>query len=238
MSLKSQIPNSLTLSNLILGVVAICFASMNRTDLAAWCILGAAGFDFLDGLVARALGVTGELGKQLDSLADMVSFGVAPVFIALQFNGVFNSTLDFSWNAIVLFTPVIMAALSAYRLGKFNIDTRQVSGFLGMPTPANALFWISIALAGQGGIFELAILDSALISFRESSVLIAVMSVILGVLMVSEIPLIALKFGAETDKKNVKIGLVFLSMGLFILLSFSAIPIILLLYLILSFVSK
>ncbi|MCZ4408544.1 CDP-diacylglycerol--serine O-phosphatidyltransferase [Cryomorphaceae bacterium 1068] len=238
MYLKSQIPNLLTLSNLLSGVLSLFFCSQNQPEIAAWLILAGAGFDFFDGLAARALGVSGELGKQLDSLADMVSFGVAPVFLALQFNGVFGKELLLNWKALALFIPILMGAFSAYRLGKFNIDTRQATGFIGLPTPANALFWVSIALVGTGGLIELEPLNSGLTNFKESTGLIAFASVLLGILMVSEIPLLALKFSGESGGNKSKIALIAIGLTLFILFGFSSIPIVLLLYFILSLITK
>ena len=238
MYLKSQIPNLLTLSNLLSGVLSLFFCAQDQPEIAAWLILAGAGFDFLDGLAARALDVSGELGKQLDSLADMVSFGVAPVFLALQFNGVFQTEFVLGWKALALFAPILMAAFSAYRLGKFNIDTRQSTGFIGLPTPANALFWVSIALVGSGGVIELQSLNQSLIYFKESTGLVDFASILLGILLVSEIPLLALKFSGESGRKNSKIALMAIGLGLFILFGFSSIPIVLLLYFILSLITK
>jgi len=238
MSLKSQIPNLLTLSNLLSGVLSLYFCSQNQPEIAAWLILAGAGFDFFDGLVARALGVSGELGKQLDSLADVISFGVAPSFLALQFNGVFEQEFVFSWKALALFMPIIMAGFSAYRLGKFNIDTRQSTGFIGLPTPANALFWVSIALVGTAGFIELDFLNNALTYFKESTGLVDFASILLGILLVAEVPLFALKFSGDSAGKKSKIALVILGLGLFFLFGFSSIPIVLLLYFILSLISK
>jgi len=238
MSLKSQIPNLLTLSNLLSGVLSLYFCSQNQPEIAAWLILAGAGFDFFDGLVARALGVSGELGKQLDSLADVVSFGVAPSFLALQFNGVFEQEFVLGWGALALFLPILMAGFSAYRLGKFNIDTRQSTGFIGLPTPANALFWVSIALVGTAGFVELDFLNNALTYFKESTGLVDFASIILGILLVAEIPLLALKFSGDADRKKSKIALIITGLGLFLLFGFSSIPIVLLLYFILSLISK
>jgi CDP-diacylglycerol--serine O-phosphatidyltransferase len=238
MYLKSQIPNLLTLSNLLSGVLSLFFCSQNQPEIAAWLILAGAGFDFFDGLAARALGVSGELGKQLDSLADVVSFGVAPVFLALQFNGVFESEFVLGWKALALFAPILMAGFSAYRLGKFNIDTRQSTGFIGLPTPANALFWVSIALASTGGLFELEPLNQGLNYFKESTGLVDFAAILLGILLVSEIPLLALKFSKEAGGNKSKIALLLIGLGLFILFGFSSIPIVLLLYFIISLIAK
>lgn len=238
MYLKSQIPNLLTLSNLLSGVLSLFFCSQNQPEIAAWLILLGAGFDFFDGLAARALDVSGELGKQLDSLSDMVTFGVAPVFLALHFNGVFDTDFVLGWKALVLFVPILMAGFSAYRLGKFNIDTRQSTSFIGLPTPANALFWVSIALASTGGIFELDLLNQGLNYFMESTGLVNFATILLGFLLVSEIPFLALKFSGEAGGNKAKIALMVIGLGLFILFGFSSFPIVLLLYFILSFITK
>jgi CDP-diacylglycerol--serine O-phosphatidyltransferase len=238
MNVKSQIPNLLTLSNLLCGIISLFFTSQNQPILGAWLILAGAGFDFFDGLAARLLGVSGELGKQLDSLADMVTFGVAPVFLALQFNGVFEESAVIGWKSLALFLPIVMAAFSAFRLGKFNIDDRQTSGFIGLPTPANALFWVGLALVGVGGVWNQTLLNEALVYFKTSTGLVDFASIILGVLLISEVPLLALKFKKEDPSRQSKVALVLLSFGLFILFGFSSIPIVLLLYFVISLFKK
>lgn len=239
MSLKSQIPNLLTLSNLIFGVLSIYFSATNHPEIGAWLILAAAGFDFLDGLAARALRVSGELGKQLDSLADVISFGVGPVFLALQFNGVFEEEFHDAKKAAVLFIPIIMAAFSAYRLGKFNIDDRQTGGFLGLPTPANALFWVGLALADSGGLLEAPFLIEFWENSKNSTGLVGFISLLLGLLLIAEVPLLALKFKgfgfAENAAKYILIGS---GIVLFLLFGFASVPIILLLYFIISLIAK
>ena len=147
--------------------------------------------------------------------------------------------IHFCWIVLALFLPVFMAAFSAYRLGKFNIDTRQSNRFIGLPTPANALFWVSLALADRaGGVLGWDFLNEGLILFRESTGLVDFAAILLGILMISEIPLLALKFQGEVDNKRSKIALLYLSFGLFILFGFSSIPIVLLLYFILSLITK
>lgn len=149
-----QIPNTITMLNLSAGFAAIIMAlDMNFIQFAPWLIFLAAIFDFLDGFAARALNAYSKIGKQLDSLADIVSFGVAPGILAFQimkialhcnswetlFVGVNN--FDWAYIAIAVFIPVF----SAIRLAKFNIDDRQTSSFIGLPTPASAILIASIA---------------------------------------------------------------------------------------------
>ena len=142
--MKKHIPNIITCSNLICGCIATYSAFYGGYQMAFLFILLGAFFDFFDGMTARALGVSGRLGVELDSLADCVTFGVAPS--AMLF-GLFNKVAypEFMANefffTVMPFTAFLVAAFSALRLAKFNIDERQHTGFIGMPTPANAIFW-------------------------------------------------------------------------------------------------
>lgn len=235
MNLKSQIPNIFTLSNLLSGMASVFLTTQHELEWASLCILIGAFFDLLDGLIARALGVAGELGKQLDSLADMVTFGVAPAFLAMHMAGAFDENIGFS---IMGFAPAIMAAFSAYRLGKFNLDTRQSDSFIGVPTPANALFWLSFPLilaysdtsSGLGSIF---------LSFTQTGWMILAGSIVWSLLMVSEIPMIALKFKNWGWKGNeFRYSLIASVVILVALLWVQAVPIILLLYILLSIVES
>lgn len=178
-------PNALTCCNLISGCIATCFAFFHSPDLALiWIIIGAV-FDFFDGMSARALHISSPIGKELDSLADDVTFGVAPSTI------IFSELLvmDFpSWLGAVSnyipFVAYIMAAFSALRLAKFNLDTRQTMGFIGLPTPANALFWGSLIIS----------LSSWFESLAFGSWLIILLMLVSSWLLISEIPMFALKF--------------------------------------------
>lgn len=141
--LKKQIPNIITLCNLLCGCGSVYFTFGGDFRWAALLILFAAICDLFDGMVARLLGVAGPLGVQLDSLADVVSFGVAPAFIAFEM-----SSMQGQLPEAVSFLTMLMAAASAYRLGKFNIDSGQKNLFKGVPTPANAVLWASLAMYG------------------------------------------------------------------------------------------
>ncbi|MEG1910621.1 MAG: CDP-diacylglycerol--serine O-phosphatidyltransferase [Bacteroidales bacterium] len=140
-----HIPNTITLLNLFSGCLAILFVFQGALPAAAIAIAVAAIFDLLDGLLARLLHAYSAIGKELDSLADVVSFGLAPSFIAFSMMSSMPERLFFPQIAYIVF---VMALASAYRLAKFNIDTEQTSNFIGMPTPANALFWACIAYTG------------------------------------------------------------------------------------------
>jgi CDP-diacylglycerol--serine O-phosphatidyltransferase len=139
--MKAAIPNTITLANLFAGSLAIVFWFEARPDISCLLILLAALLDFLDGFVARALGVSSELGKQLDSLADVVSFGVVPALLA------WTMAADSSLPPALTYLNLLMIPASALRLGRFNLDTRQSHHFIGLPTPANGLFWVGFFMS-------------------------------------------------------------------------------------------
>ena len=182
--IKRQIPNLITLGNLFCGVESI-FAALVQNDVmvAALWICGGIFLDFFDGMAARLLKVPSELGKQLDSLADVVTSGVAPAFIMFRLVEVPMKELIPLWGVILVMIPfLLMPLFSAYRLAKFNIDTRQSHSFLGLPVPANALIWVGIALAGL------------VANSLTLAIVLAVVAMITNILMVSEMPMFSLKF--------------------------------------------
>ncbi len=180
MSIKNHIPNTITCCNLISGCIATFWAFQGRCDLALLFIVIGAVFDFFDGMSARLLGVSSPIGKELDSLADCITFGFAPSAIVYEYLRPDTELLPF-----IVF---IMAAFSALRLAKFNLDERQALGFIGLPTPANALFWGSL-IVGAGDWMK----SAPFISSNLSLVILAG-SFISCYLLVAEIPMFALKF--------------------------------------------
>jgi CDP-diacylglycerol--serine O-phosphatidyltransferase len=159
--LKRKIPDLFTLANLVSGCIALRFVFEEELSYAALFILLSAVFDFLDGLAARTLGVNNAHGKDLDSLADVVSFGVLPGFLAMELIRMQNDTLTESmwlWGfeqaqalESLSYIAFLIPALSAYRLAKFNHDTRQTDSFIGLATPANALFWCGLVTGIESG---------------------------------------------------------------------------------------
>ena len=233
MNIKSQIPNVITLGNLLCGAFSVYFVTQNNLALAALLILAGAFLDFFDGMSARLLKVSGELGKQLDSLADLISFGLAPAFIAMHFAGAFANDVAFS---IWAFTPVIIAPFAAYRLAKFNIDTRQTSDFIGMATPSNALFWLSIPLILAYSNTESG-LGTVYLHFSESVLAVNIAAVFISILMVSEIRFFSLKFNSlKWSGNEFRYVLILSSIILLFVFHVQALPIILLLYFILSLI--
>lgn len=181
MSLKKHIPNTITCCNLISGCVATYWAFQGVWDVALLFIVIGAVFDFFDGLSARLLGVSSTTGKELDSLADVVTFGFAPSAILFDF---LKSGADYLPCHYLPYVAFIMAAFSALRLAKFNLDERQAMGFIGLPTPANALFWGAL-IVGAGDW-----LTSS--PYLYYAVLVSVF--VSCYLLVAEIPMFALKF--------------------------------------------
>ena len=230
MNIKKHIPNLLTLGNLFCGTLATIFAVEGDLELAGLCIVLGIGFDFFDGFAARLLNVSGELGKQLDSLADMVTSGVAPGLIMMQLLET-SQAHSFS-NSIENYLPyvgLLLILAACYRLANFNIDTRQSDSFIGVPTPAMALFVISLPLIG---------LHSDVTFFTDlvhNNYFLIAVTLLLSYLMNAEIPLFALKFKSFGIKDNVMKYLFLLtSVVLLVLLQFVAIPLIIVLYVVIS----
>ncbi len=207
--MKKQIPNILTSLNLFLGCQSIVASFNNDLELAAIFIGIAAVLDFFDGFVARALNATGELGKQLDSLADVVSFGVAPGFIFYMLN---NSCFGNEGFCINTYLPFLIPIFSALRLAKFNIDTRQSDSFIGLPTPANAIFIASIPFIISNDLWNVA-------WFFQNEWFLKIFPFVSAYLLVAELPLFALKFKNLTWKEN-QIRFVFILLAILSLLVF------------------
>lgn len=221
MKIKSHIPNSVTLLNLLSGIIGIIWVLDGNIISGAWFILIAAFLDFIDGFAARLLKVQGELGKQLDSLADMVSFGVLPGIILFAMAKT-NSQIE--W---LPYCTLTLPLFSALRLAKFNLDTRQTDRFIGVPTPAAALFVSTIP--------HFAIQWPKIGTIITSPFFLVAIAFSLSILLISEIPLIALKFKSFAISKNIyRYALVGLSLLLFIWLGLAGIPLIILSYIGLS----
>ena len=178
--------------NLACGIIGVVFAFKGRLDVAFVLMLAASLADFLDGLAARALGAYSDLGKELDSLSDLVSFGVLPS--VMLYNLSKACMFGESW---ICWIPLVIALASGIRLAKFNVDTRQTDSFLGLPTPACAL------LAGSLCHYVAANPASFLSAWCAGPVFIPVLSVCLSVLLVSEIPMFSLKFHKD-DPQTLK----------------------------------
>jgi CDP-diacylglycerol--serine O-phosphatidyltransferase len=146
--IRSFLPNTITLLNLLSGALAIVAAFAGRFELAALLIVIGAFFDFFDGFAARLLGVSSEVGKQLDSLADLITFGMAPAFMLMNvLVKLWGIDINmYSWSLLIALSPLLLGVFSGLRLAIFNVDESQTYAFKGLPTPANALFQVSFAL--------------------------------------------------------------------------------------------
>ena len=188
-----HLPNTITCCNLISGCIATGCAFHGHYFWAVMMIILGAVFDFFDGLTARALGVSSSIGKELDSLADVVTFGVAPsTLLFYLFSEVHYPELLIPLRGFMPYTAFIMAAFSALRLAKFNLDERQSTQFIGLPTPANALFWGSLILGHH----------AFLVSLKFNAVFLFLFMILFCMLLVSEVPMLALKFKDLSWEKN------------------------------------
>lgn len=222
MSAIRHIPNALTCSNLLCGCVGIIGLMEQWPIPTAYFVWAACFFDFLDGFAARALKVSSPIGKELDSLADMVSFGVLPS-VLMYF--MMRPATDVQWLPLIAF---LLTVFSALRLAKFNIDERQHYGFIGLPTPANALFITALPFL-QGVVFDNELSIAALLAI----------TLVASWLMVSPLPLFALKFKTLQWKEN-QLRFTFVAVSVLLIAIFgpAAIVLVIIMYVLLSLVGR
>lgn len=216
-SLLRHIPNFITSLNLLSGSLAVIILFEGYTEygmLAGYLIFAAAIFDFLDGLTARALHAYSDMGKELDSLADLISFGLVPGLIAYKLlkDALFivdTPILDIEYQEmLILLIAMLIPVFSGLRLAKFNVDTRQSENFIGLPTPANAIFWASLIIMHNNLIFH------TLLCNNIEFIIVAIIA--LSFLLVSEIPMFSLKVKNFSIKDNL-IRYIFIGISLILL---------------------
>jgi len=245
--IRKHIPNLLTCANLIFGCYA-CIAALSGDYAGAMtAILIAAGFDFADGLAARLLHAYSPIGKDLDSLADIVSFGVAPGMILFNFLDPIQQTVEWSYpgtGKVILFISFAIPVFSALRLARFNNDDRQTTSFIGLPVPAHALFWASLiyvlSLPVEGN--AIAGIFPQFISIRLPAIpslfmllIISVTAIGSSLLLVSKIRMFSLKFNSLAWKGNELRYVLLIAAVIFILcFGFAGIALTVLLYILLS----
>ena len=225
-----HIPNMVTCCNLFSGCIAAVMAFQSNYEAAILFIILGAVFDFFDGMLARLLNVSGPLGKELDSLADDITFGFAPSAIVFSlFKEVQYPEFMSGITEYFPYTAFIIAAFSALRLGKFNIDPRQSSSFIGLPTPANALFWGSLVVGGH----------SFLTSDSFNALYLFALVLLMSYLLIAELPMFSLKFKNLSWKDN-KVSYIFLLVCIPLLIVFriSGFAAIILWYIILSVLTR
>jgi CDP-diacylglycerol---serine O-phosphatidyltransferase len=218
--MKKHIPNALTCANLLSGCIGIVFAFKGDLTITAYAVLMSGIFDFFDGFSARLLNVKSEIGKELDSLADMVSFGFLPGVVMFQLIAQSNFTSDY-----LPYVAFLITIFSALRLAKFNLDTRQTEDFIGLNTPMNTLFIVSLPFIQHD--------HPELIN---NTFLLVGLTILMSWLLVCEIKIFSLKFGSLTWRDN-KVKYIFLIVSAILIafLKFAAIPFVLILYISSSF---
>ena len=223
--IKKHIPNTITCCNLISGCIATYFAFKGQYSMALLLIVIGAVFDFFDGMTARLLHVSSPIGKELDSLADDITFGFAPSAMVFTWLTSLGNAIPSPIATCLPYLAFIMAAFSALRLAKFNLDERQALGFIGLPTPANALFWGALIVGGSEWIGAL--------PYAPYIILAAML--VSCYLLVSEIPMFALKFKTWGWKGNeVKYIFLFTCIPMLILLGISGLAAVIAWYVVLS----
>ena len=237
MWIRNNIPNFITSLNLFCGCLSIILLSMHRPDLAGLLIFFAAVFDFLDGLAARILNAKSAIGADLDSLADVVSFGVAPGLIMYQlirwgciFHG-FSGALTNFLPSFGLLIPI----LSAWRLARFNNDPSQSENFIGLPVPANAMFFAAFTLMVTFKNNSILSFPPIVEEYLFSPVFLTIACIVMSLMLVSPVPLFSLKFKSLGWNDNkVQYSFLIVSILLIALLQMIAVPIIVLLYILFS----
>jgi len=240
MNIKAQVPNIITLLNLFCGCVAVVMIADYKFDLAFYFVCLGIFFDFFDGFFARKFGVAGPLGVQLDSLADMVTSGVVPGFVMYRLMAFSKEFMSVTVGVgafdhyYLYFLGFIITLGACYRLAKFNIDERQSDSFIGLPTPANALFITSIPLV------IIAYQDNQLlVEFLMNKWFLVAITFISAYIMNAEIPLFSLKIkNFSFSKYKLQIGFLLLSIVLIVTLKIVAVPLIIVTYVLLSVINN
>jgi CDP-diacylglycerol--serine O-phosphatidyltransferase len=231
MNLKKHIPNLITLLNLLCGCIALVFAGEANFEMAFFFVCLGIFFDFFDGFFARLFHVSSPLGLQLDSLADMVTSGVVPGFVLFK---MLSNSVNSDPSLIYLpYLGFIITLGSCYRLANFNIDTRQTDSFIGLPTPANALFILSLPLLLKNS-------DSLLVlELLINPWVLLFIAVLSAYILNAEIPLFALKIKKFNLKDNgLPLFFLIISLFLLVLLQFAGVALIIVFYVLLSLISN
>ena len=231
MNIKKQVPNIITLLNLFCGCIAVVFVAELNFEMAFFFVSLGIFLDFFDGFFARLFKVSSPLGLQLDSLADMVTSGVVPGYV--MYSLLKMSQNPTSTDIIIPYLGFIITLGSCYRLANFNIDTRQTDSFIGLPTPANALFILSLPLVLKHS-------DSLVVfDILTNQWILLAITLFSAYILNAEIPLFSLKIKDFTFKKNA-LQIVFLTLSLLLLgfFQYLGIPLIIIIYVLLSVINN
>jgi CDP-diacylglycerol--serine O-phosphatidyltransferase len=239
--MKNQIPNSITILSLLLSCLAIVLTFEGEIAIAAYLLIGSCVCDFLDGFAARALKVNNPIGKEIDSLVDMIAFGVAPAMLMYQITKMAQETqqiqllIDFPWLHYIVF---IIPAFSAIRLAKFNVDTRQTSSFIGLAVPAHASFYIFCSLLyiypDLPKIIDVSDIVSAFVS---NPIIMLITCILLSIMLLVEVPMFSLKLKNLKWKDNKQpFTFVLIWIGMLIFINIVAMPMIVIFYILWSII--
>ena len=241
--MKNAVPNSITIISLILSSWAIVLTFESNLDLAAHLLIICCVCDFLDGFAARLLKVNNPIGAQLDSLVDMIAFGLAPALLLFQFTKNLQAEnpiqilTDYPWLFYITF---LIPILSAFRLAKFNIDTRQTKSFIGLAVPAHATFYIfAVIVYLHPDLPKLIDVNHILIPIFSNPLLMLGISVLLSFMLIAEIPMFSLKVkNLKWSENQTPLTFLFILITLSVLINIAAFPLIILLYIIWSIIAK
>jgi CDP-diacylglycerol--serine O-phosphatidyltransferase len=251
MRIRNNIPNFLTILNLISGSLAVIFAFNGLLYYAGWLVLFAAIFDLFDGMIARLLKVSSPIGRDLDSLADAISFGLAPALILYKFMWLnefksANAYLPFDLFDrpigmeiyLLPFISLWLVVAGVIRLARFNNDPRQSTSFIGLPIPSNGLFFAFIPIIFQDAIRHVGPVYDAILNVLSDNMTLAILAILIPSLMLSPIPMFSLKIKSKNWKDYLP-QIVFLLIGIVIFMSgrFLVVPVLILLYIIYSLIS-
>ena len=239
--MKNQIPNAITILSLLLSCLAIILTFENQLAIAAYLLIGSCICDFLDGFAARALKVNNPIGKEIDSLVDMIAFGVAPAMLLYQVSKMAQETqqiqllIDFPWLHYIVF---VIPAFSAIRLAKFNVDTRQTTSFIGLAVPAHASFYIFITLLFiYPDLPKIINVSNIVTPVVSNPIVLLITSMLLSIMLVVEVPMFSLKFKNLKWKDNaLPFSFILLWFGMLIFMNIVAMPMIVIFYILWSIV--
>lgn len=241
--MKNQIPNAITTLSLILSCLAITLTFEGRLDIAAYLLTGSVVCDYFDGFTARVLKVNNPIGKELDSLVDMVAFGVAPGMLLYQHLKILQASPEHAVQFLtnypwLLYITILIPIFSAFRLAKFNIDTRQKVSFIGLAVPAHAVFYIfSVLIFQLPDLPQIISVNYLVLPIVSNPLIMLIMTVLLSLMLVAEVPMFSLKVKQLKWKGNeLPFSFILLWLLLFIFTSIVAMPTIVIIYCIFSIV--
>lgn len=241
--LKNSVPNTITIISLVLSCYAITLTFQNKLDVAAYLLIVSCVCDFLDGFTARILKVNNPLGGQLDSLVDMVAFGVAPGMLMFKYIELLQKTNpsallnNYPW---LIYATFLIPILSAFRLAKFNIDTRQTNSFIGLAVPAHASFYIfTVIIYLYPDLPKLVSVNNIIMPIISSPIIMLTLCILLSFMLIAEVPMFSLKVkNLKWAENKLPLTFLFILIALLIVTNLVAMPTIIIIYIVWSIIAK